>query len=313
MPTTHWGAVSELAARQHGVVTRAQAAELGVLEPHVATMLDRGLVVAEGTRILRVCGAPVTWRQTVMAACLATDGVACMRTAAALHRLDGAAEAHIEVMVVRRSRHRRVDVTVRSARDLAPEDVVLVDGIPTTTIARTLCDIGAVEGDDMVERLLDDALRRGCSERWIRSTLDRLHRPGPSGTGALVRVLARSDRTGVVPGSWKERVLARLLRHPELDPLVAQFEIRDANGKVVARPDLAVVDARVGIEFHSDQWHHGPRRGRRDRRRDLAAARQGWELLYLDQADFADPDAAIEAVVDVVRRRRRELSPPTGG
>src|SRR5690606_29435189 len=123
----------------------------------------------------------------------------------------------------------------------------------------------------------------------------------------LVRVLARPDRAGVVPESWRERVTERLLHHPELSPLVRQYEIRDQRGEVVARVDLAVPSVRLGIEFHSDQWHYGPRRGRKDRRRDLALSRLGWEIVYLDIADHDSPQAALEAVLDVARVRRRQF------
>ena len=143
--------------------------------------------------------------------------------------------------------------------------------------------------------------------RWIEATLRRVDRPGPSGTRALARILGKSDRSGAVPGSWRERVTQRLLAHPELAGMVRQHEVRALDGSVIARPDLALVDAKVGIEYHSDQWHHGPRRGRRDRQRDLQAARVGWELLYLDKTDHVDAAAAVTAVLDVVRLRREIL------
>ncbi len=231
-----------------------------------------------------------------------------MTSAAALHRLDGAVEHAPEVLVERSSRGRVRHGRVHSTDRLDPRDVTEVDGIPVTSVARTLCDVGAVVSDDLVERFLDDALRRGYRLRWIEETLERVHRPGPSGTHSLLRVLSRSDRSGSLPDSWKERCLERMLDHPELQPLVRQHEIRDRSGKVVARTDLAIPDAMVGIEFHSDAWHFGPRRGGRDRRRDLAASRAGWELVYLDESDFESPDEAVDALLDIVRRRRAEIA-----
>jgi hypothetical protein len=315
MATHPWRVVAELAAAQHGVVTRAQAAERGLGPAQIRTLLHHGVVEEVLPTVLRDLGAPITWEQRVMAAVLVTDGVACGRTAAALHRLDGfERRGRIEVMV-ERGRQRVVPmVRVRRCRDLSRRlDVTTVDGIPTTSIARTLCDLGAGCSDDEVEQALDDALRRGASLRWIEATHARLHRPGPSGTGALGRVLTRPDRSGGIPGSWRERVTARLLAHPELQGLVAQHEIVDRDGEVLARPDLALVEIRLGIEFHSDQWHYGPRRGNRDRRRDRRAMGAGWELMYLDAGDHRTPAAALQEVLDVVRIRRALYFDGTGG
>jgi hypothetical protein len=132
----------------------------------------------------------------------------------------------------------------------------------------------------------------------------RLHRPGPSGTRTLGRILQSPRRSGDIPGSWRERVTQRLLTHPELRDLTPQHEIVGLDGAVIARPDFALVDVRVGIEYHSDQRHYGPRRGDRDRCRDLAASRRGWELIYLDAVDHRRPQDALDAVLEVVRFRR---------
>jgi hypothetical protein len=314
MATHHWRVVAELAAAQHGVVTRAQAAARGLDHRHVRALVARGVVDEVLPGVLRDRGAPVTWEQRVLAAVLLTGGVACGRTAAALHRLEGFLRCGPIEVLVERGRQRTVPgVTIRRCADLPRQrDVTAVDGIPCTSIARTLCELGRTCNDDQVERALDDALRRGCSLRWITETLDRLHRPGPAGTGALARVLARPDRSGAIPGSWRERTTARMLVHPELAGLVAQHSIRNARGEELARPDLALVEIRLGIEFHSDQWHFGPRRGRGDRRRDRRAMVAGWELMYLDAHDHRTPRAALDEVLDVVRARRAFYFPRTG-
>jgi hypothetical protein len=307
MATHPWGAVAQLAAAQHGVLSRAQAADIGLTERQLRTLVAHGWLDRPHPGVLRVTAAPSSWLQHLHAATLAASGtVASHRAAARLHRLDGFLRSTVIEVSVVRPRHPRLDgVTTHRVARLEPADVTTVDGIPVTSIARTLSDLGAVVADDDVERAFDDALRRGVSDRWVSETHTRGLRPGPSGTGALDRVLKMPDRAGTVPESWRERVTQRLLSHPELQPLVVQHEIRDPERRLIARPDLAVVDAKVGIEYHSDQWHYGPRRGRRDRRRDLAAARVGWELLYLDSSDHPRPVAAVEAVLDVVRTRRR--------
>jgi predicted transcriptional regulator of viral defense system len=305
MATRITRAVAELAASQHGVFTRKQAASLHLDAGAIRVLIGRGVLDEPVAPVLRVRGAPLIWHQRVAIACLAVGGVASGATAAALHRLDGFRHGGpIEVSVPRSLKRRLAGIRVRAVAALDARDVVVVDGIPTTSIARTLCDLGASVSDDAVEQALDDALRRGSSLRWITETLDRLDRPGPSGTASLRRVLALPDRQGVVNESWRERVTERLLAHPELQPMVRQHEIRTPDGTLLARTDLAVVEIRLGIEFHSDQWHFGPRRGRGDRRRDRLAAEVGWHLVYLDAADHRRPSDALASVVSVARARR---------
>ena len=77
----------------------------------------------------------------------------------------------IEVSVLWHRRVRSVDFRVHRVAELDDRDVTIVDGIPTTNVARTLCDLGEPWCDDFVEQALDDALRRGFSQRWIEETL----------------------------------------------------------------------------------------------------------------------------------------------
>jgi hypothetical protein len=306
MKTRQWRAVAELAASQHGVTTRAQAAAHGVTADHLRVMMGHGTVDEPLPTVIRIAGSPSTWRQRVTIVCLAFEAVASHRTAAALHTMDGLAEGTCIEVSLPQGRQRHDDVVIfHRARDLDLCDVTLVDGIPTTSVARTLCDLGAVVGRDCVERALDDALRRGVSPRWIEETLHRVDRPGPSGTGTLRHLLTSPERTGVIPDSWRERVTQRLLRHPELRGLVPQYKILGPDGGVLARPDFALPEILLGIEYHSDQWHYGPRRGNRDRRRDRRVGRVGWYLMYLDATDHRDPASALDDVLDTVRSRRQ--------
>lgn len=295
-----------IATAQHGVITRAQAAAHGFNRRRIATLTSRGLLEEVRPTVLRLCGSPPTWRQRLIIATLGLDGAASHRSGGRLHRLDGFRQSiAIEVTVPQRRQRHSDGIVAHRSLPWEEDDLTIVDGILVTTVARTLCDLGAVVGDDAVERALDDAIRRGVSERWILRTLERVERPGPSGTASLRRVLGLPDRAGVIPDSYRERMTERLLLHPDLHDLVRQHQLRGEDGAVVARFDLAVVQAKVGIEFHSDQWHYGPRRGRGDRRRDLAAARLGWEIVYLDNEDHRRPDDAVAAVLDVVSVRRR--------
>ena len=306
MAPRQWRAVAELAASQHGVVTRTQATANGITPANVRTEIAHARLIEVFRGVLCDPLAPRTWRQRVMIAVLATGGVASGLTAAALHGLEGLESTTvIEVTVTRARRRTLPGVIVRSTTTMPANHVAVVNGIPTFCAARVLSELGRDVSDDSVERALDALLRSGVSMRWITQTHREVGRPGPSGTAALARVLALPDRQGRVHDSFRERVTERLLSRADLHPITRQHRVVDGAGEFVARLDLAIVDCAVGIEYHSDQWHHGPRRGRGDRRRDLMLAALGWEVLYIDAADHRSPDSAVALIAEVVRRRRQ--------
>jgi hypothetical protein len=295
------GAVAELAASQHGALTRRQAASIGFDKTRVARALAAGWLREPVGGVLVVRAAPATFHQRLMVAVLAGGGtVASHRSAALLHGFDGFDAAPIEVTVVR-GRYPTIDgVVVHRATPFDPCDLATLRAIPCTNVARTLCDLGAVSRQDDVERALDGVLRRGANLRWIEDTLRRVHRPGPSGTTTLRRILADPRRVGGLPASWLERLVRRALAAPDLPPVVLQYELQ-AGGRVVARFDAAIPEWRLGIEGHSAEWHDRPGRVWRDLERDNAVKALGWGIVYVTWELAKRP----ADVLDLVRRTHR--------
>ena len=298
------------------MITRRQAAELHLTAHRVATALTQGWLSEPYPGVLVVGGAPSTFEGELMAATLAAGAhaAASHRAAARLHRLDGfTTSTTIEVSVDRAFRWSPARLGVRRAVShhivaLEPCDLVMVDGIRATNLARTLADLGSVVRDRrLVGRALTDVRRRGGRLDRIRETAERLHRPGQRGTGVLLRHLDAIPFEGRVPESWFEELLALCLHDPRLPPVVPQFEILDDRGGFVARVDLAIPSVRLGLEAHSRRFHFGPEQETRDEQRDLRAAATGWELLYLGWYATKRPSEVVDAVVEVVEARRRVM------
>ena len=305
-------AVVGLAASQHSVVTRRQAAALGLDSRRIATAIDHGWLFEPYPGVLCVRGAPTTFEQELMAAVMAAGchAFASHRAAARLHLLDGFASQHlVELSVGRNVRWPfEVGVVAHHVGPVDSRDRVTVAGIPTTNIARTLADLGSVVGDQrQVGRALTDARRRGSSLQWIRETAERLHRPGQKGTGVLLRHLDSIPFEGRVPESWFEEMVAGCLADPRIPELLAQYEIRDDRGEFVARVDLAIPSVRLGLEAHSRTFHFGPHAERLDEQRDVRVAACGWELLYVGWHATKRPGALVDAVAQVVAARRPEV------
>lgn len=297
------------AASQHGVLTRRQATAAGLSRYRVTALIRDGLLDEPQPGVLRIRGSVPTWRQRLSIATLAGGGaVASHRAAARLHRIDGLREQLVVEVSVARTRFHRIDgVVTHHVGRLEPDDLTTVDGVPCTTLARTLADLGAVVQPDRVRQALTDARRRRMDLAELRSVAERLHRPGPTGTGVLLRLLDAIPCEGRVPDSWLEELLAACLRHRGMPDVIAQYEIRDANGILIAVTDLGIPAVRLGLEGHSRQFHFGPEQEPFDEDRDMRAAACGWELLYLGWHAAQRPEQVARRVHEVVRARQSAL------
>jgi hypothetical protein len=87
-------------------------------------------------------------------------------------------------VTVARGRHRVDGLRVHRSRALQPQDVTVRDGIPVTSVARTLLDLSAVVRRGDLEVAVDRAERLGLFD--LNAVVDVLERAkGRKGTGAL--------------------------------------------------------------------------------------------------------------------------------
>ncbi len=302
-----WSAVAELAASQHGCFTTAQAADNGLSRRQLDRARTNGVVERAVPRVLRFAGAPLTWRARVMAATLNTGGVASHRAAARLHGLEGFDEDTVEITIARGRRASLPNVVSHRWTHPEPDlDHVVIDAIPTASTAVTLAQLGAIVTPTAVERALDSALRNGVSMRWIRETVERLHRPGPSGTGTLLRILDDERRTGALPDSWFERLVLAILHDTDIPRPTIQHDVTVASGRRY-RLDLAWPDLALGLECHSRTYHFGPSKESSDHRRDLELAGAGWEVLYLTWDQTRRPAEFVPLLAQTLAIRRSQL------
>jgi predicted transcriptional regulator of viral defense system len=306
------GEIAAVAEQQHALFTRRQARAIGLSRAALAARIHDGTFEEIAPGVLRVAGAPPSWRQSLRAATLVGSGsaVASHRAAAVLHGLDGFQAGPIEVSVTASCRLSLANTVVHHVQSLEPPDVTTIDGIPVTGLARTLCDLGSVVGADLVERALDDARRRFASLRWLRETALRLHRPGQSGTKRLLVLLDALDGQGSVRGSWFEKLVEECLRSPKLPPLVRQHRVYDRRGRLAGILDAAFPAIRLGVEAHSRQFHFGRAAEHRDEDRDHRLSRIGWHVLYVGWQSTKHPSDLLELVIDTARHRPTLLAAP---
>ena len=94
-----------MARKQHGLVVRGQLLSSGIDANGVKRLLRRGVLEEALPKVYRLPGAPRTWLQSLMAACLwgGKGAVASHRAAAALWGLEGFDEGPLEITTTKKN------------------------------------------------------------------------------------------------------------------------------------------------------------------------------------------------------------------
>ena len=292
--------IEGLAARQHGLITRAQALRFGATPSMIRwrVRIQRWHVVHPNT--YRIAGSPQTWHQRAMAACLylGPPTTLSFRAAAALAGADGFKRSRLEVTVTQhRNRSGKHRLIIHIPEEPIPEeDITTIDGIRVTKPARTLLDLATVEPEAVVARCLDDALRRRLVsipflERW----LDDPRRRGHRGSRLLRRLVVERAVRGVT-GSPQESTFLQLVVERGLPTPALQYVVKDGE-TFVGRVDFAYPAKRVAIEVDGFRHHDTRSTFDAERARGNALGALGWLVLRVTAAHLdRDPDAVIRWV-----------------
>ena len=300
----------EAAAEQHGCLRRDEAWALGASPSMLSRRVRDGrlVVLQPGTYTVP---ALLDDRSHLAAMCLRRHVIwASHRSAAALHGLDGLVVDVVEVTVP--IGVKLVAPGVHRSADLAPFELTDVDGIPCTDATRTLCDLGAVVGDDALELALESALRRGLtSVSRLRWRLEQLARPGRAGPAALRRVLDRRPGDAEPTASELETRFLQTIRGTVPDP-VRQHPV-PLRGGGIAYLDDAWPEERVFAELDGWRWHGDRTAFGRDRRRQNAVVLEGWLPLRFTWHDVVNDPAGTARTVSRALASRRSPSEGTRG
>src|SRR5205085_12535471 len=135
------------ATKQHGVLSLAQLVDLGLASSTVRERAAENRLHRSHRGVYSLVPRSLLSRQGHwMAAVLACGPGAVLshRTAAALHELRPTQRANIDVTVPSRSRRRHPGIDIHRSTTLTAADITIVNGIPCTTVARTMFDLAEV-------------------------------------------------------------------------------------------------------------------------------------------------------------------------
>jgi very-short-patch-repair endonuclease len=204
----------------------------------------------------------------------------------------------VEILVPRtRNRRGGRGVVVRSARQpLLDEDITTVEGIPVTIPARTLLDLAAIEPEEVLERFLDDALRRRVvSLRSLQRSLQDPRRGRHRGRAQLQRLVDARISLGVTESPLESHVL-KALKKAGLPIPKLQYEVRDGD-RFVARLDFAYPEQRLAIEADGFRYHADRRAFDGDRARANELQARGWLILRVTSKHLQEDPEGVAAWV----------------
>ena len=278
--------VAHMARRQYGLVTREQVLAAGLSAGSLERRLKAGRLQKIGRLVYVVAGAPPTWEQSALGACLDHGPAAVLSHVSAARawgcEIPGRAELHVTVPYGASGRRHMYGVAVHRSRSIAAADGTMIRRLPVTNVARTLIDLaGTVRPGELAEAVDAALAGRLVAPERLLGALDRSAPQARSGTRALRELVAPwLERAGGLPDSVAECRLRRLIEEAGLPVPVAQYAISDGQGLTI-HLDFAWPAQKVALELDGFRWHANPAAHARDSWRTTWLAARGWVVLRI--------------------------------
>ncbi len=307
--STHLRALTALAAQQHGVFSAHQADAIGVDSGRRHRAVASGLLVRVHPHVDRFTVAEFTWRAAVRAALLQSGptATASHESALWLHGVGRLVSFEPAITLPPGGRAAQVGYRVHRYCDLTDEHREVVDGEPTTTLARAVVDVTSVVSLGRLAWIVDQLtmverrLRLGEISRCLRQG----NRRGRRRIRNLQVVLDERLPGAFVPRSRLERRVDDLIRASSLPRPVAEYPVPGWS-RGAGFVDRAWPEARLILEVDGRPWHARESAMAKDRARDRSAAAHGWQTLRVLDEEVADAPGAV--IVDLERTYRSRIA-----
>lgn len=237
----------------------------------------------------------------------------CHLTAAHMREVRISARTLVDVAVRSPAGRCHGHVVTHSARSLRSCDVSVVDGIPTTSVARTLLDCAPRLGRRDTEKMVAEAEHRGIFD--LVAVEDVLvHVPGHPGRAILRAAIGdAAGARGQTASPPEDDLLAAFravgMDEPECNPAVVL-----PDGDIVY-PDFLWRDGALIVEADPRSTHDTTPSYRSDRVRDRKLDAIGLQTMRFSDVELRHPAACAAEVatrLDLRRAQRHEFCPLSG-
>jgi very-short-patch-repair endonuclease len=286
-------AIAALAESQHGVVAIWQLLELGLGRDAIQYRVSIGRLHRIHRGVYAVGHRKLTRQGHRMAAVLAygPDAVLSHRSAAA-HREIARSSYRIDVTTPHSKRSRKT-IRAHTAR-LHPEERTIHDGIPVTSVARTILDLAAQLSKDSLIYLIEESDRKELLDlRALERAIAR--RPRAAGVVRLNRVLAACRGPADTRSKLEKGFRALIARAGLPEP---QFNVRVAGVTV----DVWWPQWKLVVELDGEPYHTTLSAFESDRIRDATLQKADQRVLRVTGDRFDNDPEGVLADILALRR-----------
>lgn len=294
--------MADLAARQYGVVTRAQLTGLGYSDEMIDHSLETGRLQAWHRSVFAVGHQGLSTHGLCMAAVLfrGQGALVSYQSAVWLWGLERNLEIPVHVSVPWRG-HAQDAIGLHHCPALRDEDVTKTEGLPVTGVPRTMLDYASTAKQLRLERAIDRADRLGLLDL---GAIDRITDEvrGHRGRGPLRRAMVIYRETGFTRSGGEKRMLAALadagVQRPVVNNFIEGYEL-----------DFFWERERLAVELDSWEHHRGRRSFEEDRKRQGELAMAGIETIRITGTRLKrEPRKVARRIAQHLDRRRLDLA-----
>lgn len=294
--------IAQIAAHQHGVVSREQLLEAGIGRSAIDHRIGNGRLHRVHRGVYLVGHPRPAPHALDLAAVLACgDGaVRSHESAGAAWSLVPAPDGVVDIAVVGHARRRRPGIRLHRTVALARRDVRILAGVPTTAPARTLLDMAETVSPRRFERAFDEAIvRRLVREAELEALLDRSR--GRRGAALLRHTIDRRHGPTLTRSEAEERFLELVRRAGLPAPRV--------NARVgVHEVDFLWTTERLIVETDGYAFHSSRTAFERDRLRDAELQAASFRVVRVTWRQLIEEPEAV-----LVRLAQALVTRPTRG
>lgn len=291
-------AINELAAAQHGVITRRQLLACGLGSHRVRSRVLSGQLRPIHRGVYLVGPVPGHFAREMAAVLACGPGVVVShRSAGSMWEMVPPSEPTTPVELTTPSRNpcRRPGIVVYRPRRMYGDDVTRLDDVPVTTPVRTMLDLAAVLSTRELEQALATAERAELLSRAdMAEVLARMRRH--PGSDALRALIAGEVSPAMTRSEAEERFL-HLLRKAQLAPPETNVRVYGFELDFFWRAE------RVAVEVDGFAYHGSATRFENDRRRDALLAARGIQVVRITWRQLtSEPEAVLVRLAQTLLR-----------
>lgn len=275
--------LADILQHQHGVIARRQALDAGAAPWLIRRELQAGRWEELAPAVYGLCGHRRSWRRALWVAHLhaGPESLVSHESAGRLQGFSQLPAGRVVVSVPHRRRHAPAGVRWRRVDDLGPGDVSSIDGLPVTSLARTVVDLAATTGLARLRLVAEQAvIEGGATTADLGAVLDRVRRRGKPGVARMASVLDDLGPGQDLPRSELERLADRVTELAGLPVPSHEHPLPNEKGRT-GFVDRCWEEAMWILEADGRRWHSRRQQMLADADRTLESQALGYETTRL--------------------------------